>query len=187
MRAPSSHTPHILTLYFHNKTIAVAKETKLSERQEAGLLGEELVARWLSGRGWQILHRRWRCRYGEIDAIARRDDTEKGAIALAFVEVKTRSRYGIDAGGSLAVNPQKQAKLRRTAELFLCRYPKYADAFCRFDVALVQCQRLAEGTGQVSPQERSPAETFPQAIALDRPILYRGYALTLKHYFAGAF
>ena len=35
-----------------------------------GNLGENLVSQWLEAQGWEILHRRWRCRYGEIDAIA---------------------------------------------------------------------------------------------------------------------
>ena len=190
LRAIDSRTPHILTSNLDGEEIAVAQETKLSGRQEAGLLGEELVARWLSGRGWQVLHRRWRCRYGEIDAIARRNDPEKGAIVLAFVEVKTRNRYGIDAGGSLAVNPRKQVKLRRTAEFFLSRYPQYAEALCRFDVALVQCRRMADSdafSSEVSSQENCTSETFPESVERNRPIFYQGYAIALKHYFAGAF
>jgi len=37
---------------------------------DIGVLGEELVAQWLQSTGWVILHRRWRCRWGEIDIIA---------------------------------------------------------------------------------------------------------------------
>ncbi|MGL4622749.1 YraN family protein, partial [Chroococcidiopsis sp.] len=28
---------------------------------DIGVLGEDLVARWLQSSGWEILHRRWRC------------------------------------------------------------------------------------------------------------------------------
>lgn len=37
---------------------------------DIGALGEDLVAKWLAQCGWNILHRRWRCRLGEIDIIA---------------------------------------------------------------------------------------------------------------------
>ena len=64
---------------------------------EDGCRGEELAARELQRRGYEILERRWRCRLGEIDIVARDGET------LVVVEVKTRSRsdYGraVDAGG----------------------------------------------------------------------------------------
>lgn len=37
---------------------------------DIGALGEDLVAKWLAECGWNILHRRWRYRLGEIDIIA---------------------------------------------------------------------------------------------------------------------
>ena len=38
--------------------------------RDIGVLGEDLVAQWLQSQGWVILHRRWHCRWGEIDIIA---------------------------------------------------------------------------------------------------------------------
>lgn len=69
---------------------------------DIGVLGEELVAQWLQSTNWVILHRRWRCRWGEIDIIARQpaqEHTPHSSPMLAFVEVKTRSRGNWDAGG----------------------------------------------------------------------------------------
>lgn len=40
---------------------------------DIGVLGEDIVAQWLQFQGWIILHRRWRCRWGEIDIVAKRD------------------------------------------------------------------------------------------------------------------
>lgn len=40
---------------------------------DIGVLGEDLVAQWLQSTSWMILHRRWRCRWGEIDIIARKE------------------------------------------------------------------------------------------------------------------
>ena len=37
---------------------------------DIGVTGEDLVAQWLQSKGWAILHRRWRCKLGEIDIIA---------------------------------------------------------------------------------------------------------------------
>ncbi len=94
--------------------------------------GEDLVAQLLQTEGWQILHQRWHCQWGEIDIIAHRERV------LAFVEVKTRQGQNWDHNGLLAITPAKQGKLRRSAQQFLAAYPQWADYDCRFDVALVQ-------------------------------------------------
>lgn len=88
-----------------------------------GTLGEQLVARWLQLKNYQLLAYNWHCRWGEIDLIAR--DRTSGAIA--FVEVKTRSTNNWDADGSLAINPSKQQKLIQTADLFLAKQPLLAE------------------------------------------------------------
>ncbi|HAX80139.1 MAG TPA: hypothetical protein DCY88_30965, partial [Cyanobacteria bacterium UBA11372] len=41
-----------------------------SSAADIGILGEDFVASWLQAQGWTILHRRWRCRWGELDIIA---------------------------------------------------------------------------------------------------------------------
>ncbi|MDY7015911.1 MAG: YraN family protein, partial [Cyanobacteriota bacterium] len=40
------------------------------ETAKIGELGEKVVALWLERRGWRILERRWRCRWGELDLVA---------------------------------------------------------------------------------------------------------------------
>lgn len=45
-----------------------------SSPADIGILGENFVADWLQAQGWTILHRRWRCRWGELDIIAQQGD-----------------------------------------------------------------------------------------------------------------
>jgi len=147
-----------------------------------GKLGEDLVARWLHEQGWQILQRGWHCRWGELDLVAQHELDS----TLAFVEVKTRSRGNWDADGLLAVTTQKQRKLWQAAQLFLADYAHLATLACRFDVALVYCQRLPV---QRQPERSSiTAPTNPHApIQLGCPIQQDGYRLVLQDYIVAAF
>ena len=52
-------------------------------RQSLGKLGEDLACAELERRGYEILARRYRTRFGEIDIVARHDET------TVFVEVKS--------------------------------------------------------------------------------------------------
>ena len=103
---------------------------------DTGKKGEEVVAQWLTARGGKILHQRWRSKVGEIDIIGLESDT------LLFIEVKTRNPSNWDADGLLAITPQKQAKIVRTAQLFLLKHPHLAEQLCRFDVAIVRHQPI---------------------------------------------
>ncbi len=153
-----------------------AKQASLAK----GALAEALVAQWLVEQGWEILEKRWHCRMGELDLVAyRRPSRPKASANLAFVEVKARSSGNWDADGMLAVNAQKQAKLWRSAQLFLATYPALADLPCSFDVALVHCRRVA-GQLQGALQISSPVE-------LGKGVAIAGYFLTLKQYIPAAF
>ena len=165
---------------------------------DVGKLGEQLVAKWLQTHNWIILHHRWRCRWGELDLIAYSGDGDGEAQkisdtpVLAFVEVKTRSAGNWDADGRLAITPQKQAKLWQAAQLFLAEYPELAELPCRFDVALVNYQRVSsrphrpKNTVPTSPTAMD--NTIPvQSVQLGRPILVAGYQLSLQDYIPAAF
>lgn len=79
-----------------------------------GRLGEEFAAGLLELKGYEILERNFRCRIGEIDLIAKRDDE------ICFVEVKTRNTdvFGRPAA---SVDVKKQSTIRRAASFYLLR------------------------------------------------------------------
>lgn len=101
----------------------------MDERKKRGDWGEAAVAGWLERRGCAIVARQYRCRWGQIDLIAR---TAEGL--LCFVEVKTRSPQAI-APPRAAVTPAKQRRLRDAAAWYLAQTGE--DCPCRFDVAEV--------------------------------------------------
>lgn len=165
-----------------------------SNANNIGNLGENLVAQWLEEQGWEILHRRWRCRYGEIDTIAIAPGVEEKGCSekkgnyqlpltnhplptLIFVEVKTRRRRNWDADGMLAVNATKQAKLWQTAEIFLSDRPELADYPCRFDVALVCCE----------PSQSNYQQKSSLTVAIGEPVIVGSWCLTLQEYIQSAF
>ena len=98
-----------------------------------GDLGEQLVSKWLQSQSYCILHHKWRCRWGEIDLIAK----DKNSSTLIFIEVKTRNNSNWDNYGLEAVSLNKQRKISKSAALFLADNTEYVDFYMRFDVAAV--------------------------------------------------
>ena len=162
----------------------MTKHSTARSNSELGNLAEALVAQWLTNQGWQILQRRWHCRWGELDLIAR--SPEQAGSIVAFVEVKARSSGNWDQGGLLAITPQKQMKLWHAAELFLSEHPDFTNFPCRFDVALVKGQRLAK-TQAVPVSETEFASSHLKHLELEQPIEWAGYCLTLTQYIEAAF
>lgn len=98
-------------------------------RQRTGRLGEDLACAELARRGYAVLSRRYRTRYGEIDIVART------AGFIVFVEVKARHGRKFGDPGD-AVTLHKQQRLAAMAQDYLARYG-LLEAPCRFDVAAV--------------------------------------------------
>ena len=107
---------------------------KAKEGQSTGAEGEDLVARWLTERGWEVLERNFVCNLGEIDVIAcRYNDEPTGPRAvILFGEVKTRARsYG--PRPEVRVRHGKRRKVVRLAQLYLARQG-LKGVVARFDV-----------------------------------------------------
>lgn len=95
-------------------------------RKRSGDRGERLALEYLVGKGYVLVERNYRTRFGEIDLILRSGTT------LVFVEVKLRRGSGFGDPVE-SVTPRKQATIRALAEGYIAdRDPDFEDA--RFDV-----------------------------------------------------
>ncbi|MEX2260910.1 MAG: YraN family protein [Bryobacteraceae bacterium] len=108
-----------------------ARRKRVAPDRAAGMRGEDLAQRFVQKRGMVVVARNYRSAVapGEIDLIVRDGDK------LVFIEVKARAS---DEFGSpdRAVDPEKQANLRRTAS----RYARMAGVewqHVRFDIVSV--------------------------------------------------
>ena len=93
-----------------------------------GRHAENLAALFLQQQGLKLLARNYRCRFGEIDLIARDGKT------LVFVEVRMRAsdQFG---GAAASITAGKRHKLLRTARHYLAGATRLPA--CRFDALLV--------------------------------------------------
>lgn len=98
-------------------------------RKLLGNIGEEVAARYLEDKGYQILERNFYCRQGEIDLIAIRGSLENREIV--FVEVKTISNLAFGAA-EYRIDRRKQARIRYTAREYLAGQNKFYE-LVRFD------------------------------------------------------
>lgn len=81
----------------------------MKHNQKIGKWGEDAVAVYLAGRGYEILARNARTPYGEIDIVAKQEDV------TIFVEVKTL-RLSKDFFPEQNVTARKQAHMLACAE-----------------------------------------------------------------------
>ena len=109
-----------------------------NHRLNLGKFGEKLAAEFLIKKGYRMVEKNFRTRYGEIDLIAEKGDE------FLFVEVKTREMSGFGYGEQ-AVDYFKTKHLIRAAEIY-CQKNKM-EKFWRMDIVSVEingANRLAK-------------------------------------------
>jgi len=79
----------------------------MKHNQRIGKWGEEAVAAYLAGRGYEVIARNARTPYGEIDIVAKQADI------MIFVEVKTRTSNKMGL-------PEDSVNLRKQAHMIAC-------------------------------------------------------------------
>ena len=117
----------------------------MNTTRAAGNRGEAEVARYLRKKGYILLASQWRCRFGELDLVAK---SKKGVVC--FVEVKLRSTGAIGLPREF-VDQRKQERLKSAAAMYLSTHE--LDAPARFDVAEVYAER--DGTLRIEYLENA--------------------------------
>jgi putative endonuclease len=86
-------------------------------RRATGARGEEIAARHLVDRGYRILDRNFRTRFGELDIVA------ADPRAIVFCEVKTRIGAPRAIGALDSIGPRKRRQVRAMAMEWLQTSP----------------------------------------------------------------
>ena len=115
-------------------------------RQRLGERGERLAAEHLVRRGYRILERNYRTRWGELDIVA------FDGCTLAFCEVKTRRagagdgrEQAVVVGPFEAIHPSKRRRVRNMAQSWLSeRTDRPYASMLRFDAIAVTLDRRGE-------------------------------------------
>ena len=97
----------------------------MKKTETLGAWGEQAAAGYLRKKGFRVLETNYCCRWGEIDIIAQNKEY------LVFAEVKLRKDDSHGTAREFVTGP-KQAKIRRTAEIYLSENPSELQP--RFDV-----------------------------------------------------
>lgn len=97
--------------------------------RDQGRCGEDIAWEYLRKRGYKILERNYRCRYGEVDLIAKDGET------IVFVEVKSR-RSAAFGEPEASVGLAKQKRIS-TVALFYLEEKRLHDCEARFDVVSI--------------------------------------------------
>lgn len=93
-----SHSPKVIPLVMNNVSI--------------GKQGEDLARSYLKKQGYVIVDHNFRCRFGEIDLITKKDT------GYRFIEVKYRRTLDYGAPQESVIR-KKQNKIRKTALMWL--------------------------------------------------------------------
>jgi len=91
-----------------------------------GKKGEDIASEFLKNKGYEILERNWRNKFGEIDIIAKKKDV------LVFVEVKTKigELFGLPEE---MVGRGKLQKIRHMATIYM----NGKESLCRIDIVAI--------------------------------------------------
>ena len=101
----------------------------MSDPFQLGPRGEALAWHFLKQRGYRILEKNYRTRFGEVDVVAEKDQS------VVFLEIKTRRNHDFGRPEE-AVDRRKQGKMARVAESYL-QARGLGERAARFDILSV--------------------------------------------------
>jgi len=117
-----------------------------SQKQTLGRLGEELAEKFLKDKGYLILNRNWRCKFGELDIVAAKTSGILGRLKnIIFVEVKTIDQVEaqFEAQAEQKVNYFKQKHLIKSAQDYLRTNKIKPDIPWQIDVIGIEYDQIA--------------------------------------------
>ena len=102
---------------------------------ETGRWAEQRALDLLKTRGWTVIDRNWRCRWGELDLVLHKGDQ------LLVVEVKGRAEGYRDRHGLDAFHRRKRRRLASAIDCWRAVHPEFAGKLLRVVLALVPVLR----------------------------------------------
>lgn len=102
----------------------------MAKTLRTGAAGEEIAREYLRAKGYAILDRNWSTTFGELDIVAKRNDT------LVFVEVKTRRAASTETALE-AVTRSKHERILKAVYQYLHDHDIDSEAVWRVDVIAV--------------------------------------------------
>jgi putative endonuclease len=98
--------------------------------KQFGKWGEEIAARFYQDKGFNIVERNYRRRFGEIDLICAKGNE------IVFIEVKTRATNFLP--GEKSVDFEKRDTIKRMIRRYIQEKNIGRDVDCRFDIVVVE-------------------------------------------------
>lgn len=105
-------------------------------KKELGRLGEKAAADYLKLNGYEIMMMNFRCRLGEVDIIAKKNNR------VMFCEVKTRTE-DICGTPAEAVTNLKKEKIRKVAAVYMM-WEKITNYDIGFDVIEININHIKD-------------------------------------------
>lgn len=101
--------------------------------KELGRFGEDQAKLYLEGKGYLLVERNFRCRWGEIDLIM----LDRGQ--LVFIEVKARASFRFGRPEE-AIGSQKIRRMRRLVGFYLAQHSSPSHWGLRLDAVAVDVE-----------------------------------------------
>ena len=95
-----------------------------------GSVKEDLAVLYLEQNGFEIVERNFKCKIGEIDIVAKKDNV------IRFVEVKYR-KSNVAGGVSYAISQKKLVKISKVAEFYIMTHGLQGESFS-IDALLIE-------------------------------------------------
>lgn len=106
----------------------------MSHNQQTGKKGETIAVTFLKQKGYSIIDTNWSSRFGELDIIAKHNNT------FVFIEVKTRHSTNTETAFA-SITPSKREKMIRTIYQYLHEHDIDDDMLWQIDAIGVALRR----------------------------------------------